>query len=324
MRTRVLDLDGSLAHQAESLGLTDADRVCAREWGPRLRLACPFGTFRRFRRWLGPESAGPAATLYGSGDFHHVTLALLERLSGPFNLLVLDGHPDWMRGIPFLHCGTWLHHALRLPGLRRVFHCGGERDFDNGYQQLAPWREIQGGRVVVFPARRRFSRGRWSRLPVHPLLTDGASPDAVLADALRPHLSELGEIPLYVSIDKDVLVADDAAVNWESGLLRLHEAATVVETFVRAAGGRLAGADLLGDWSPVGLGHWLNRLCDRVDHPSVVHDASEAASLNRRANAALLRALLPDSRVCEADVAEVADFAASPASMTDGSPAMPA
>jgi hypothetical protein len=320
MRTRVLDFDGSLDQQADCLGLTDA--VSAREWGPRVRLACGFGAFRRFRRWLGPESGGPAVTLYGSGDFHHVTLALLERLAGPFNLLVLDMHPDWMRGIPFLHCGTWLHHALRLPGLRRVFHCGGERDFDNGYGSLAPWREIRDGRVVVFPARRRYTRGRWSRLPVRPLLAEGASPGEVLADALRPFRRELGEVPLYVSIDKDVLVADDAAVNWESGLLRVDEAVSVVETFVQAAGGRLAGADLLGDWSAVRLGHWLSRLCDRIDRPSVVHEPSEAAAVNQRANAALLRALRSDSKVGEADVAAAADFPTAP--MTGGASAFTA
>src|SRR5262249_35571478 len=114
--------------------------------------------FDRFRCWLDVAlpSRDPAVTLYGSGDFHHVTLALLARVDRPFNLLVLDNHPDWMRAIPFLHCGTWLRHALRLPNLRRVFHCGGETDFDNGYRRLAPWAEIASGRVVVLPARRRF------------------------------------------------------------------------------------------------------------------------------------------------------------------------
>jgi hypothetical protein len=96
-----------------------------------------------------------------------------------------------------------------------------------------------------------------------------------------------------VSIDKDVLTADDAAVNWDSGLLRLPDALSVLKTFLAAAGGRLAGADLLGDWSPVGLGHWLNRICDRVDHPSPVPDPREAADRNRRTNAAFLRVLVP-------------------------------
>src|SRR5579871_1362909 len=171
-RVRVLDLDGSIGAQAGVLPASGVEWVPAQDWGPRVRLACGFGTFRRFRAWLDaaiPDD-GPSVTLYGSGDFHHVTLALLERVPGPFNLLVLDKHPDWMQGVPFLHCGTWLARALRLPALRRVFHCGGETDFDNGYRRLAPWRELRASRVVVFPARRRFARGGWSGVETRPLL----------------------------------------------------------------------------------------------------------------------------------------------------------
>jgi hypothetical protein len=299
---RILDLDGSLSPQADLFAPEEAEWVPAQEWGERLRLACAFGTFDRFRRWLAdsPPRNGPAVTLYGSGDFHHVTLALLGRIRGPFNLLVLDKHPDWMRGIPFLHCGTWLRHALRLPGLQRAFLCGGETDFDNTYRWLAPWPEIVDGRVVVFPARRRFVRGGWAGIPVRPLLAGGNSPAAALRDGLEPFHDDLRRYPLYVSIDKDVLTPEDAAVNWDSGLLRLPEAVATVETFLAAAGGRLAGADVLGDWSPVRLGHWLNRLCDRLDHPSPQLDPADAADRNRRANAALLRVLL-DGSGSEAD-----------------------
>jgi hypothetical protein len=147
--------------------------------------------------------------------------------------------------------------------------------------------------VVVLPALRQFVRGGWAGLPVHPLIVNGASVAEVLHDALQPYRQELGLHPLYISIDKDVLTADDAAVNWDSGLLRLTEAVTVVETFLEAAGGRLAGADLLGDWSPVRLGRWLNRICHCLDHPSPALDPMEAADRNRRANAAFLRVLLP-------------------------------
>jgi hypothetical protein len=196
-----------------------------------------------------------------------------------------------MRGIPFVHCGTWLRHALRLPAVNRVFHCGGELDFDNGYRWLAPWREIRSGRIVVLPAARRFSRGRWAGLEVQPLLRGERSLVDVLRDSLSPLREELERLPLYITIDKDVLSAEDAAVNWDSGLLRLPHAVTVVEEFLRAAGGRLAGADVLGDWSPVQLGRLLNRVCHRVDHPSPLHDEREAAARNSRANAEILRAL---------------------------------
>jgi len=294
-RIRVLDLDGSLASQAGLLASADVDWVPAREWGLQIRLACRFAAFDRFEKWLSHSlpRIGSDITLYGSGDFHHVTLALLRRIPGSFNLLVLDKHPDWMRGIPFLHCGTWLRHALRLAGLRRVFLCGGESDFDNAYRWLAPWPEIRAGRVVVFPARRRFIRGGWARVPVRPLISEGVSPAELLRDALEPFYQELASHPLYASIDKDVLNAEDAAVNWDSGLLRLPEAVAVVETFLAAAGAKVVGADLLGDWSPVRLGHWLNRLCDQLDHPNPTHDVADAAQRNARANVAFLQALRP-------------------------------
>ncbi len=297
LNLRVLDLDGSLNAQSSLFPPQAVQRVPARTWGPQVRLACTFGTFERFRCWLdGALGTGdPGITFYGSGDFHHVSLALLKRLPGPFNLLVLDKHPDWMRGIPFLHCGTWLWHALRLPNLNCVFHCGGELDFDNAYRRLAPWREIKAGRVVVLPALRQFVRGRWAEITVHPVLREGVSLTAALHDSLRPFRDELSRLPLYISIDKDVLSAEDAAVNWDSGLLRLPEVVTILETFLSAADGRLAGADVLGDWSPIELGHWLNRLCDRLDHPSPAHDPAEAAAQNLRANTALVRVLQNES-----------------------------
>jgi hypothetical protein len=289
---RILDLDGSLLPQADVFVDLATSWIPAGDWAPRIRLACPFWTFQRFQSWLETALSNSDAnvTLYGSGDFHHVTLSLLRRIREPFNLLVLDKHPDWMKGIPFLHCGTWLCHALRLKNLVRVFHCGGEMDFDNAYRWLAPWPELRSGRIVIFPACRRFARGAWAEVAVHPLLIGRPTAD-ILDDALEDYRGELAARPLYVSIDKDVLVAEDAAVNWDSGLLRTDDAATIIDTFLAAARGKLIGADLLGDWSPIRLGHLLNRICNRLDHPSPDHAPDRAAAINTAANRALLRAL---------------------------------
>ena len=135
------------------------------------------------------------------------TLALLRRLTTPFNLLVLDKHPDWVRGVPLLHCGTWLAHALQLPGLQRVFHVGGDLDFDNGYRWLAPWHEVRSGRVVVLPAFRRYERGRWATLPhetLRPHPDTPATPER-FDELLTPYRADLANVPLYVTIDKDAL-----------------------------------------------------------------------------------------------------------------------
>src|SRR5581483_798779 len=131
--------------------------------------ACRFGRFRQFESalaaWAGSErDESPAITFFGSGDFHHVSLALLRRQAAPCNLLVLDNHPDWMRAIPFLHCGTWLYHAAQLPQVRRIFHLGGDVDFDNAYRWLAPWPMIRSGKIIVAPSRRRFQGSYWDRI----------------------------------------------------------------------------------------------------------------------------------------------------------------
>jgi hypothetical protein len=240
---------------------------------------------------LGHDSR-PRLVLFGSGDFHHVTLALLQRLTGPFNLLVLDKHPDWVRGVPFLHCGTWLARALRLPNLARVFHVGGDLDFDNHYAPFAPWPELQSGRVRVIPARRRFTSFGWSRVPHEPLLTDT---NESLADRLtrliEPDRHELQSRPLYVTIDKDVLIAEQAAVNWDSGYLYLDHVLAVLDAFGRASVGNFAGADLLGDWSPVRMSGWGRHLLDVCEHPSLVVQPAEAAARNRRANRAIISQL---------------------------------
>ena len=80
-------------------------------------------------------------------------------------------------------------------------------------------------------------------------------------------------------------------MNWDSGVLRLEDAVSVVKTFLQAAGGHLAGADLLGDWSPVRLADPLQWLCHWLDHPGPDHEPGEAARRNQRANAVLLQAL---------------------------------
>jgi hypothetical protein len=291
---RVLDLDGSVPPQGCLRDGELAPPIDLRAWGPRVRMACGLRTYRAFANEISTRLAGdrPKLVLYGSGDFHHVTLALLQRLTEPFHLLVLDKHPDWVRGIPFLHCGTWLARALRLPTLGRVFHIGGDLDFDNHYAPFAPWRELRSGRVRVIPARRRFRGYGWGRVP-HDCLFPAAGES--LADRLDRLLDadrhDLAARPLYVTIDKDVLRADDAAVNWDSGYLSLDQLLTVLDAFGRAAGGRFTGADLLGDWSPVRTAGWPRHVLDFTEHPPLGIRPADAAERNRGANRAIIARL---------------------------------
>jgi hypothetical protein len=254
-------------------------------------MACGLGRFRRFEKALAlavgqPVDLEPMLTFYGSGDFHHVSLALLRRLTVPVTLLVIDKHPDWMRWLPFLHCGTWVDHAGRLPLVERVFHVGGDLDFDNAYRWMAPWSFLRSGRYVVFPAVRHFERWPWSCVTHEPLRRrdDTNLCRERMDELLGPHRADLVRRPLYISLDKDVLVEQDAAVNWDSGYLSLADVGMVLDAFLQAAECRLAGMDVVGDWSPVRLRGLLRRAFHVTEHPTQTMTESTAAKRNERAN----------------------------------------
>lgn len=316
MQLHLLDFDGGVAAQRQLLADFQPAIHRLQAWGPRVRMGCRFGKFAALRKtlagFLGAGAAAPAGYLLGSGDFHHVTLALLQRLEQPFNLLVLDKHPDWMRGIPVMHCGTWLYHALKLPALQRVFHVGGDLDFDNGFRWLAPWRQLRSGKIRVFPARRQFTGWPWSKLPnqaVRPSAGQPASAERI-AQLIEPDRADLARYPLYISIDKDVLIAADAVVNWDSGYLTLGEARSVLDVFLEAASGRLAGFDLLGDWSPVAMRGLLRHGLHWTEHPQLKVTPTESRRVNEHANAQLLGALASSARLSLAGRAKTKPLAA--------------
>lgn len=298
MQTRVVGLDDSIVRQTLLMQRSSAAVLRLSDWGANLRIACGHGLFGRFEQRLtrlagSSHDAAPFLTFLGSGDFHHVTLALLRRLTGPFNLLVIDNHPDWMRGIPLLHCGTWLFHAALLPGVQRIFHLGGEVDFDNAYRWLAPWPMIRSAKIVVGPARRRF-RGRWwDRIHHQPLRRCAGEPvsHASIEDWLAPYRWELAARPLYISLDKDVLTASEAVVNWDSGQLTVPELLAILETLRKVVGGELLGMDVVGDWSPIRLHGVLRRTLHWIEHPAQAIDPDEAARRNETLNLRLLDCL---------------------------------
>jgi hypothetical protein len=108
---------------------------------------------------------------------------------------------------------------------------------------------------------------------------------------MQSHLADLAAHPLYISLDKDVMIQIDAITNWEPGFLSLDHVRTILTAFISAANGRLAGMDITGDWSPVRTQGLFRSWLDRTEHPKMTVDATEAASLNARTDSALLEHL---------------------------------
>ena len=151
MELRILDLDGSVTAQHGLQPLTTANRrkrrIRERAFASPSHSLASGNSNAASKRCSVPVNDTPALTLYGSGDFHHVTLALLRRLTTPFNLLVLDKHPDWATA------------AKAFPRRPRVFFEEWNDPLISGIQWVEELIEIAGG-DVIFPELRSCGKAQ--------------------------------------------------------------------------------------------------------------------------------------------------------------------
>jgi arginase family enzyme len=263
-RTLILDFDGSVRP------LDGADAIPLQHRQEEIRFGCRMSALRRLESELEPAlRADPPVVFMGSGDYHHVSYLLIERmhrLGERIQIVVFDNHPDNMR-YPFgIHCGSWVWHVSRLPFVARVHVAGitspdveGIHAIEN---HLAP---LRSGRVVYWCVQRNLAalrmfgaRGLRSFPSVPEMLT-----------ALGAELADAHE-PVYLSIDKDVLAPDVVQTNWDQGVMRLEE----LESAIRMLEGRLAGSDVVGDVSSYRYRSRFKRLLSGLDGQPEIPAAS--------------------------------------------------
>jgi arginase family enzyme len=273
VRALHLHLDDALVWQpalrqaAREFDLANLD---ARDIGPALRLWARPPAFEALRSRLRQVLVGPEAwlTFAGSGDFHHVTLPLIEsaiaRSGLPLTVIHFDNHPDWVRFGRGVHCGSWVSRAVQLPMVERLITigvCSGDIERP-GQSDLTP---VSAGRLEIYAYRRA-----------------GGESSLELGGQCWPTIESAGEQRItqlllqrivtrdvYITIDKDVLRREDAVTNWDQGELSL----ATLDRMVRAIATqhRIVGADVLGDWSrPQYAGvvdRWLKRAEAFMDQP---------------------------------------------------------
>ncbi|HJW26816.1 MAG TPA: hypothetical protein VJ576_18100 [Rhodocyclaceae bacterium] len=235
----VLDLDGSLRC------LEGAQVLPLGTWQEDIRFGCGAAVWKRFEGHLRERLPEDHGTVFlGSGDYHHLSHLLLKRLgpAGPFDLVVLDNHPDNMR-FPFgIHCGSWVRHAARLPWIRTIHVVGiCSDDVGRGHAWENHLLPLYRGRVRYWTI--GVDTG-WARAVGLAKAFRSFAGGGELVDAFVA--AQAGEsIPVYLSIDKDVLAPEVARTNWDQGRLDLDQVGRVIESLA----GRLVGSDITGEVS---------------------------------------------------------------------------
>ena len=157
-----------------------------------------------------------------SGNYHYMTRLWLEKLQIPFRLLVFDNHTD-MQPPAFgglLSCGGWIAASLEeLPLLQEVILVGPDEE---AYTQVEP--DLQ--QKVLFLSREKLST----------MTTEEK-------EGFFNNLSE--DLPLYVSVDKDVLCKGDASTTWSQGDMHLSELMSFLELVLERQ--NILGMDVCGE-----------------------------------------------------------------------------
>ncbi|MBV8545273.1 MAG: arginase family protein [Acidobacteria bacterium] len=235
MRPLVLDFDGSVQE------LSDTDRFPLQHRQESIRFGCNMAALRA----LGQEiPAVPPIVFLGSGDYHHVSYLLIERLrvlQRSIQVVVFDNHPDNMR-YPFgIHCGSWVWHVSRLPFVKCVHILGITSSDVEGWRVWENHlRALRSGRV------RYWCIGRDLRA-LRRLGASGSQSFDSAGDLLNRFAAESStwKEPVYLSIDKDVLQPAVVQTNWDQGVMTLEDLEQGIDTI----GSLVVASDVTGDVS---------------------------------------------------------------------------
>lgn len=273
--------------------INNARTIDVIEWQDAIRFGCTEKKFFHFEKVLQqslPDKYG--TVLMGSGDFHHVSLLLIERLakqysaSNPIQVVVFDNHPDNMRYLFGIHCGSWISYVANLPFVSHV-HVLGITSQDIGLFHFWEnrWSPLFHKKLTYWSLDVNVA---WAKkIGLSHAFRDFATP----ADLIASFLSEQyhSTQPIYLSIDKDVLSEEVVHTNWDQGKLQTYH---ILDT-ITSIKSRLIGSDITGELSIWRSSNWFKRFLSSLDKQPMISsdDLSNWQQEQHQLNLTLLKAL---------------------------------
>lgn len=149
-----------------------------------------------------------------SGNYHYITKIITDHITEPFGLVMYDHHTDMQ--IPMvpemMSCGDWAGQTLiQNENLRQLVVVGPpESDIE---QTLESYSGSQSGRLLTFSA------------------------EDLHGDLLEDKLKHIRtDLPLYISIDKDVLGTEYTETNWSQGDMSIDGLERLLSVFLGGQG----------------------------------------------------------------------------------------
>lgn len=178
-----------------------------------------------------------------SGNYHYLTKLWLELVKVPFELLVFDHHTDMQRpafgGI--LSCGGWIREALETnENLKHVILVGPPQ---SAMEETKKELSKDGAELL----------GKVTWISEEEFLQNVEKPDGTQklcgqCNVTGIEIDEKERLPLYISIDKDVLPESEGKTNWDQGNVALGQALHFIDVYLQQIPGRqIIGMDICGE-----------------------------------------------------------------------------
>lgn len=114
-----------------------------------------------------------------------------------------------------------------------------------------------------------------------------------IVELLEPYREVLSKYPLYISLDKDVMMRSECLQNWNSGVLTRTETLYIIETLIEMSGGKLLALDITGDFSKVEVAGLYRTYLHNTQHCDSENNINmeKATSINQRTNKEIIESL---------------------------------
>lgn len=252
------------------INIENATTIDLTDWQEDIRFGCSKTKFRQLKHYLDqnlPKNYG--TVLMGSGDYHHISLLLIERLKeqfsskNPIEVVVFDNHPDNMRYMFGIHCGSWVSYVASLPFVSHVHVLGiTSNDIGLGHLWENRWLPLITNKLTY------WSMGvntQWAkRLGLGKAFRSFATPDELIVAFLSRQCRT--SQPVYLSIDKDALSEETVKTNWDQGKLEAYHVLDTISTL----SGRIIGSDITGDVSTWQYKSPLKRFLSSMDEQPAI------------------------------------------------------
>jgi arginase family enzyme len=186
-----------------------------------------------FRRISGFPQGG--IHFIDSGNYHYVTAVFAKKIQEPYNLIFFDNHNDMQPTmIPeLLSCGAWAKRLIETDGnLKHMLLIG-----------------PNAGTIKDIEIDMK-NREQLTCISIEEIESCGDKPTELIRLINKKLTAADMSLPLYISVDKDVLSEEYARTNWNQGTMSLYTLKQLLMSILdvsRANKGEVLGVDICGE-----------------------------------------------------------------------------